>query len=176
MKRFRRSLSVRIFRKYILTSVIFSVSMAVFLVISKVFLSRYIWYEDSMMYQLFHWIDRNALFTIIFVSVVGWIIIFFYYWLRTFRYLERLIYATEELYESEDLIHLPDELKEVENMYRALGGIMKENPTWSTYLITSMEYFESLFGRKADRKRKLFNGRIKTDYYQFEGPRPPKDL
>lgn len=109
MKRFRRSLSVRIFRKYILTSVIFSVSMAVFLVISKVFLSRYIWYEDSMMYQLFHWIDRNALFTIIFVSVVGWIIIFFYYWLRTFRYLERLIYATEELYESEDLIHLPDE-------------------------------------------------------------------
>ena len=113
MKRFRRSLSVRIFRKYILTSVIFSVSMAVFLVISKVFLSRYIWYEDSMMYQLFHWIDRNALFTIIFVSVVGWIIIFFYYWLRTFRYLERLIYATEELYESEDLIHLPDELKEV---------------------------------------------------------------
>ena len=68
------------------------------------------------------------------------------------------------------------ELKEVENMYRALGGIMKENPTWSTYLITSMEYFESLFGRKADRKRKLFNGRIKTDYYQFEGPRPPKDL
>ena len=68
------------------------------------------------------------------------------------------------------------ELKEVENMYRALGGIMKENPTWSTYLITSMEYFESLFGRKADRKRKLFNGRINTDYYQFEGPRPPKDL
>ena len=36
-----------------------------------------------------------------------------------------------------------------------------------------MEYFESL-GRKADRKRKLFNGRIKTDYYQYEGPRPPK--
>ncbi len=66
------------------------------------------------------------------------------------------------------------ELKEVENMYRALGGIMKEDTTWSTYLITSMEYFESLFGRKADRKRKLFNGRIKTDYYQFEGPRPPR--
>lgn len=127
MKRFRRSLSVRIFRKYILTSVIFSVSMAVFLVISKVFLSRYIWYEDSMMYQLFHWIDRNALFTIIFVSVVGWIIIFFYYWLRTFRYLERLIYATEELYESEDLIHLPDELKEVENILNEIKLKIQRN-------------------------------------------------
>ena len=127
MKRFRRSLSVRIFRKYILTSVIFSVSMAVFLVISKVFLSRYIWYEDSMMYQLFHWIDRNALFTIIFVSVVGWIIIFFYYGLRTFRYLERLIYATEELYESEDLIHLPDELKEVENILNEIKLKIQRN-------------------------------------------------
>lgn len=66
------------------------------------------------------------------------------------------------------------ELKEVEDMYRALGATMKTDSTWSTYLITSMEYFETLFGRKADRKRKLFNGRIKTDYYQYEGPRPPK--
>ena len=66
------------------------------------------------------------------------------------------------------------ELKEVENMYRALGRIMQTDTTWSTYLITSMEYFENLFGRKADKKRKLFNGRIKTDYYQFEGPRPPR--
>ena len=51
---------------------------------------------------------------------------------------------------------------------------MQTDTTWSTYLITSMEYFENLFGRKADKKRKLFNGRIKTDYYQFEGPRPPR--
>lgn len=66
------------------------------------------------------------------------------------------------------------ELKEVEDMYRTLGRLMRENTTWSTYVITSMEYFENLFGRKADAKRKLFNGRIKTDYYQFFGPRPPK--
>lgn len=66
------------------------------------------------------------------------------------------------------------ELKEVEQLYKSLGAIMAQNPTWSTYLITSMEYFESLFGKKADAKRKLFNGRIKTDYYQFYGPRPPK--
>ena len=59
-------------------------------------------------------------------------------------------------------------------MYRALGATMKTDTTWSAYIITSMEYFESLYGRKADRKRKLFNGRIKTDYYQYEGPRPPR--
>ena len=66
------------------------------------------------------------------------------------------------------------EVKDVENMYRALGGTMNTNKTWSTYVITSMEYFEKLFGRRADAKRKLFNGRIKIDYYQFYGPRPPK--
>ena len=66
------------------------------------------------------------------------------------------------------------ELKEVEQLYKDMGALMRTNPTWSAYVITSMEYFEKLYGRKADAKRKLFNGRIKTDYYQFFGPRPPK--
>ena len=66
------------------------------------------------------------------------------------------------------------QLKEVEELYRQMGNLMRTNSTWSTYVITSMEYFEKLFGKKADAKRKLFNGRIKTDYYQFYGPRPPK--
>ena len=66
------------------------------------------------------------------------------------------------------------DLAETEELYRELGKLMRTNETWSTYVITSMEYFEKLFDRKADSKRKLFNGRIKTDYYQFYGPRPPK--
>ncbi len=127
MKRFRRSLSVRIFRKYILTSVIFSVAMVMILIVSKVFLSRFIWQGDSLVYQLFHWIDQNAMFTVVFVSVLGWVIIFFYYWLRTFRYLERLIYAAEELYESDGLIQLPDEMKEVENLLNEVKLRIKQN-------------------------------------------------
>lgn len=67
------------------------------------------------------------------------------------------------------------DIKTVEELYRTLGKLMATNPTWSSYVITSMEYFEKLFNKKADAKRKLFNGRIKTDYYQFYGPRPPKD-
>ena len=66
------------------------------------------------------------------------------------------------------------DMKTVEDMYRSLGGTMHSNETWSTYVITSMEYFEKLFGKKASAKRKLFNAWIKTDYYQFYGPRPPK--
>lgn len=66
------------------------------------------------------------------------------------------------------------EVKEVEALYRSLGALLRQNATWGAYVITSMEYFESLFGRRADAKRKIFNGRIKTDYYQFYGPKPPK--
>jgi len=64
------------------------------------------------------------------------------------------------------------DVEEVERLYRDFGKKFKELDTWSVYLITSMENFERLYGRKADRKRKLFNGRIKVDFYQFYGPKP----
>lgn len=66
------------------------------------------------------------------------------------------------------------EMDEVENLYRDFGKKMKDFETWSVYLLTSHEKFENLYGKKADRKRKLYNGRIKVDYYQFYGPRPPR--
>lgn len=66
------------------------------------------------------------------------------------------------------------EEKEVMDIYKNLGKIFKKNNTWSVYVLTSNEKFEQLYGRKADRKRKLFNGRIKVDYYQFYGERPPR--
>jgi len=46
--------------------------------------------------------------------------------------------------------------------------------TWSIYVLTSNSQFEKLFGRKADRRRKLYNGRIECTYYQFFGPPPPR--
>lgn len=68
-----------------------------------------------------------------------------------------------------------DEEEETMDLYREMGRVFKANfPTWSYYIITPMESFESLFGRKASKKRKLYNGGIKCDYYQFFGPRPPR--
>lgn len=67
------------------------------------------------------------------------------------------------------------EINEVKKMYKELGDKMREFDTWSIYVITNHEDFEKSYGRKADRKRKLFNGNIKTDYYQFYGKRPPKE-
>lgn len=66
------------------------------------------------------------------------------------------------------------ELKEAEQLYRTMGTVFSKLDTWSYFVLTSNERFEFLFGRKADRKRKLYNGRIKVDYYQYHGPRPPK--
>jgi len=62
-------------------------------------------------------------------------------------------------------------LEQVEQLYRDMGKLFS-NPTWSVYALTSDEFFESAYGRRADAKRKLFNGNIKVDYYQYYGKRP----
>ena len=66
------------------------------------------------------------------------------------------------------------ERKEVEELYRQMGQKFKDMDTWSIYVLTAEEEFEKYYGRRADRKRKLYNGRIKVDYYQYYGPRPPR--
>lgn len=68
------------------------------------------------------------------------------------------------------------EKAEITQLYKDLGKRFDELKTWSVYVITSDEDFEKKYGKKADKKRKLFNGRIKVDYYQYFGPRPPKDI
>ena len=50
----------------------------------------------------------------------------------------------------------------------------KKLDSWSQYLITSYEDTEKYIGRKADKNRKIYNGMMKTYYYQYIGPRPPK--
>ena len=57
----------------------------------------------------------------------------------------------------------------VAHLYKTLGNIMNNNKTWSTYIITSYKEFEKEYGRKATKKRKLFNGFIETNYYQYYG-------
>ncbi|MGG0655627.1 THUMP domain-containing class I SAM-dependent RNA methyltransferase [Rummeliibacillus pycnus] len=61
----------------------------------------------------------------------------------------------------------------LEGMIHDMGTMMNKYPSWSVYMLSSMENFEALYGKKATKKRKLFNGFIKTDYYQFWGKRTP---
>lgn len=64
--------------------------------------------------------------------------------------------------------------KEVTELYRSLQDLSRLLPTWSIYLLSSHPGFEKLFGRRADKRRKLYNGRLQCTYYQFFGPRPER--
>ncbi len=59
-------------------------------------------------------------------------------------------------------------------LYREMGQAFARLDSWSEYVITSYEEAEKYIGRKADRNRKIYNGMIKTYFYQFQGPRPPR--
>lgn len=65
------------------------------------------------------------------------------------------------------------ERSEAEAVYRELGRVLAGLETWSIYVLTSHDHFEQVFRRRADRRRKLYNGRIPCTYYQFLGPKPP---
>lgn len=60
-------------------------------------------------------------------------------------------------------------------IYSAFGKQFAMLDSWSAYMITSYEDTEKYVGRKADKNRKIYNGMIKTFYYQFLGPKPPKN-
>ncbi|MBD3948184.1 class I SAM-dependent RNA methyltransferase [Tuanshanicoccus lijuaniae] len=61
---------------------------------------------------------------------------------------------------------LLDEEK-VHELYRQMGEVYRNMPTWSKYILTSDEAFETYYGEKATKKRKLYNGALKVDYYQY---------
>lgn len=59
-------------------------------------------------------------------------------------------------------------------IYAHIRDIMETCPNWSFFLITSDKSLEKELGRKADRRRKLYNGTIETQFYQFHGAKPAK--
>lgn len=59
-------------------------------------------------------------------------------------------------------------------LYNTIGESFKALSDWSMYLITSYEEAEKYIGRKADKNRKIYNGMIKSYFYQFMGPKPPR--
>ena len=67
-----------------------------------------------------------------------------------------------------------EDKKDLPALYKTFGESFKNLDSWSAYMITSYEDAERYFGRKADRNRKIYNGMLKTYFYQFLGPKPPK--
>ena len=66
------------------------------------------------------------------------------------------------------------EEEELFSLYRTLGERFRALDSWSMYVITSYTEAEKAMGVKAQKNRKIYNGMIKTFFYQFPGPKPPK--
>lgn len=70
-----------------------------------------------------------------------------------------------------------ERLEDKENLaglYRQIGDLYRKLDAWSAYIITSYDNAENAMGIKADKNRKIYNGMMKTYFYQFMGPKPPK--
>ena len=67
-----------------------------------------------------------------------------------------------------------EEKKNLPALYKEMGDAFRRLDSWSEYVITAYEDAEKYIGKKADKNRKIYNGMMKTYFYQFLGPRPPK--
>ena len=67
-----------------------------------------------------------------------------------------------------------EEKEALPGLYREFGESFRKLDSWSAYMITSYEDAERYFGRKADKNRKIYNGMLKTYFYQFQGPKQPR--
>ncbi len=67
-----------------------------------------------------------------------------------------------------------EDKKDLPKLYEQIGEAYRNLDAWSLYIITGYEDTERYVGRNADKKRKIYNGMLKTNFYQFMGPKPPK--
>lgn len=67
-----------------------------------------------------------------------------------------------------------EEKKNLKTLYEMIGERYRQLDSWSLYMITAYEDAQRDIGRKADKNRKIYNGMMKTYFYQFQGPKPPK--
>ncbi|MFQ9015385.1 MAG: THUMP domain-containing class I SAM-dependent RNA methyltransferase [Lacrimispora saccharolytica] len=67
-----------------------------------------------------------------------------------------------------------EEKESLPELYRTLGERFRALDSWSMYLITSYEDAQRYIGKNADKNRKIYNGMLKTYFYQYSGPKPPR--
>lgn len=66
------------------------------------------------------------------------------------------------------------EEREIEELYRSIPDVLRRLKTWSHFILTAHPDFERLVGQEANKRRKLYNGRLQCNLYQFFGPKPPR--
>lgn len=127
-KSFKRMLTLRIISKFFTTTIIYCIGMVILFIFAEFICRRFIWYGNEPLYPLLHYISNNSDFFLLLVFGMGFLAIFIYYWRKTLSYLENIIEATSNMYNSkDDLITLPTDLKEVENQMNEIKLNIRQN-------------------------------------------------
>ncbi|MCL1809690.1 MAG: HAMP domain-containing histidine kinase [Clostridiales bacterium] len=127
MGRFKRKLSFYILTRFVFWLVVFTASLGICFVFAIKFGRDHIW-QPSFLYGMLHFMYTHTGEFFIICWTVGFILIFIGFWVKTLGYLEKVIRAAEALFRSEnELIVLPDVLKEVENQMNQIKFNIKES-------------------------------------------------
>ena len=70
-----------------------------------------------------------------------------------------------------NIIDSMSDMENVRRLYKEMGEIFATAPTWNKYILTSDLEFEQSYGEKATKRRKLYNGALRVDYFQYWGNR-----
>ncbi|WP_069999116.1 sensor histidine kinase [Cellulosilyticum sp. I15G10I2] len=112
----RHKLSRIIFMKFFTALILYSIGLVLSLFWARMFFGLFIWHRTSNLYWFLKDLDNNRILIILFLWVIGAVIIFLVYWQKTLGYIDVMLEAGKQLVAEDDtLIHLPGELREVEN-------------------------------------------------------------
>ena len=115
LKKFGRKLTLNIIMRFVVTMVVFALTMIVLLFIGKTVFSSFIWYGDEFLYILLKPIANNLNLFILVMLLIGFFVCFVYYWKKTLGYLGLMTDATQNIYNNkDDFVSLPPELNEIE--------------------------------------------------------------
>ena len=115
LRSFRRSLTRRVFTRFVVAIVVYTIFILFGLFTSVFVCASISWDYYSPLYRILNWISDYLPLVLIVVFVIGYLAIFMHYWSRTLGYLENIVSATEQIYRSgDDPISLPEDLREVE--------------------------------------------------------------
>ena len=107
---------------------IYIVSISLFFLGGRILCALFTWQGDELLYPILKLISNNIEIILILIFVVGFIVIFIYYWRKTLGYLQTVVTATKNMYDDEKkLIELPSELKEVENQMNQIKFNVSES-------------------------------------------------
>jgi len=113
--RFGSGISKSIISRFFITLTIYIAVIIFVLILFKITLGQFIWQPQDPLYRVFKMIDNNAVIITFLASLIGFVFIFSHYWRKTLGFIDTIVAASGVLVEpGENIIELPDELKQVE--------------------------------------------------------------